>query len=272
MLKKMLVVAVIAGAAVFAVKSARNGRLHIPAKVEAGMAKLQDWAEGNDSVERKIAQLRKDAEYLDKDMYKLIDQLSEIRVDVRRLQKQATEQRAAVAAEHKALVARGEALRDGTEKVSIRDAAALAEAKEALKRDVTRHLDAKRTLEATERTLASKEKSQGLVESQLATLKAKKGEVKARIDEAEAKMHALKLAQMESKYQRDNTRLAKIKAELDALDRMLDIGGERLKLAPLAASTGDKATGAGESVEEIMAPLAGEKKPAGDTAAGNAIE
>lgn len=271
MLKKMLLVAIIAGAAVFALKSVRSGHVAIPAQVEAGMAKLHDWAEGNDSIERKIAKLRKETGYMTRDLEATRSKLAEAIVNARETSRDAVALRETVANEHRALVARGEALKDGTEKVSTRGAAALVEAKESLKADVARHLDRKRQLDNLEKTLVSQERVKGLLEAQLDSLKRKQGEVKAQIDAAEAKLHELRLAQMESKYQSDDTRLAKIKEELRDLNRTLDIKAEELKLAPAVYEEG-KPAGKAESVEDIMAPLTGEKKPAGDKDAGKAIE
>lgn len=271
MLKKMLMVAVIAGAAVFAVKSVRQGHVALPAKAEAAVNRLHDWAEGNDSIERKIAKLRKEAGYMTRDLEGTRSKLAEAIVNARETSRDVVAMKETVGKEHTALLARGEGLKDGTEKVSTRGAAALAEAKEQLKADVNRHLDRKRSLEALEKTLASQEKIKGILETQLDTLKRKQSEVKAEIDRAEAKLHELRLAQMESKYQSDDTRLAKIKAELRELNKTLDVKAEELKLAPTVYEDG-KVSGKSESVEEIMAPLTGDKKSAGEKAADKSIE
>jgi chromosome segregation ATPase len=265
----MLMVAVIAGAAVFAVKSARNGHIHLPAKVQAEVSRLHDWAEGNDSIERKIAKLRKEAGYMTRDLEGTRSKLAEAIVNARETNRDVIALRDTITKEHKDLVARGEALKDGTEKVSTRGLT-LAEAKDQLRTDVTRHLDRKRQLELAEKTLATQERIKTSLENQLDTLKRKQGEVKTQIDAAEAKLHELRLAQMESKYQSDDTRLAKIKAELRELNKALDVKAEELKLAPAVYEEG-KVSGKSESVEEIMAPLTGEKK-AGEKAADKAIE
>ena len=62
---------------------------------------------------------------------------------------------------------------------------------------------------------ASREKVKDGLEKQLEALKSQKSELTAAIDALEAEVTMVKLQQMESKYQTDNSRLAKIKADKD---------------------------------------------------------
>ncbi len=78
------------------------------------------------------------------------------------------------------------------------------------------------------------------------------------VDALEAQLNQLKLEQMKSKYQTDNTRLARIKEDLRALKMKVDVEREKLKLMPAAFDTPAAAT-SGKSVDDIMAPVTGSK-------------
>jgi hypothetical protein len=73
---------------------------------------------------------------------------------------------------------------------------------------------------------------------------------------------------MESKYQTDDSRLAKIKEDIRALRTKMDIEREKLKLLPSTLEP-SVTTYSSKSVDDIMAPLnapaktatTGEKKP-----------
>jgi hypothetical protein len=60
---------------------------------------------------------------------------------------------------------------------------------------------------------------------------------------------------MESKYQTDDTRLAKIKESLRGLRNKLDVEREKLKLTPKVYEAPTSPTGAEQTVDEILAPL-----------------
>jgi hypothetical protein len=63
---------------------------------------------------------------------------------------------------------------------------------------------------------------------------------------------------MESKYQTDDTRLAKIKESMRELRKKFDVEREKLKLMP-AALDGPVSTAGTKSVDDIMAPLSAPK-------------
>jgi chromosome segregation ATPase len=250
MFKKMLLVAVVAAVAVVGIKSMKGTNL--PAQIKDHVGR---WADAEDrSVEGKIAKLRRDAESMTKDLDKVRSQLATAIVNARDTGRDVTALRDRLAAEHRDLVARGERLK--TEPVST--AAAVA-AKERLKADVAAHVARKDRLAGMEATLATYERIRTTLEGQMEALKRKQGEVTEEINRAEAKFRELQLQQMESKYQQDDTRLAKIKAELRALNKSLDVRAEELKLAPVVhddARPAAAAVAAGETVDQILAPLA----------------
>ena len=143
----------------------------------------------------------------------------------------------------------------GTHKVG------LGTAKNDLAEGVGRHTANQKSLETMELTLASRERIREALEKQLETLKNKKNELNTGIDAIEADLTMLKLQQMESKYQTDDTRLAKIKESMRELQKKVAIEREKLKLLP-AALDAPIPSAATKSVDEIIAPLAAPAKPA----------
>jgi chromosome segregation ATPase len=101
------------------------------------------------------------------------------------------------------------------------------------------------------------------LEKQLDALKNQERELATAIDGLEAEVTALKLQQMESKYQTDDTRLSKIKEDIRALKTKIEIQREELKLLPGVFDTPATAT-SNKSVDDIMAPLAGAPAKSGE--------
>ncbi len=256
MFKKLLLVGVIAAVAVVGL---RGTKFFGYAKQE-----VASWREAIDDqipVEKKIAQMRKDVGALDKDIEKVKTELATAIVRVRDLTGETADMRVAVDAEQKAILARGEALKnaldgkpekDGTVKVN---AVSAAEAKDRLRRDVNL-LKAKRThLEGLEKALAQQERAKEILEKQFDEMRRQKEELKVQIDAVEAEYKALQLQQMESKYQTDDTRLAKIKESLRSLRNKLDVEKEKLNLTPKVHEAPVTSTTSAESVDDILAPL-----------------
>src|SRR5205814_2028167 len=102
--------------------------------------------------------------------------------------------------------------------------------------------------------------------TQLARLQSDQADLASRpetIDGLEEEVQALKLAQMESKYQTDDTRVAHIKEAIAKQKKRLDV--QRRELALLQDVMVPATTTPSESVDEIMAPLNGAKGGKADT-------
>jgi len=254
MFKKLLLVGVIAVAAVAVLKGTKFFGY---AKQE--VASLREAIDDQIPVEKKIAQMRKEVNALDGDIEKVKNELATSIVNVRDLTTKTAKVRAGVETEHQGLVARGEALKDATEKVKVGGAfVPVGEAKEQLKRDVQIHVKRKAQMETMEKMLSQQERIKETLEKQFDQLLRQKEELKAEIDAVEAEYKALQLQQIESKYQTDDTRLAKVKESLRGLRHKLDIEKESLKLTPKAIEGTSPAST--ESVDEILAPLTVTKK------------
>jgi chromosome segregation ATPase len=257
MFKKLLLVGVIAAAGVFVLKGTKFFGY---AKQE--VVSWKDWADDQVPVEKKIAQMRKEVVGLDGDLEKVKTELATSIVKVRELTAQSADQRAIVTSDQKQLQARGDAIRDAlaakpeadgkTVKVN---AISATEAKERLARDVNVWKSRKTHLDALEQSLAHHERIKATLEQQFDSLRTQKEDLKAQIDAVEAEYKALQLQQIESKYQTDDTRLARIKENLRSMRTKLDVEKEKLKLTPKVHEAPASTTGAEQSVEEILAPL-----------------
>ena len=85
-----------------------------------------------------------------------------------------------------------------------------------------------------------------------------KSDLDTAIDGLEEQVQSLKLTQMESKYQTDDTRVAQIKESIAKVNKRLDI--QRRELSLLQDTVIPSLALPTESVDDIMAPING--KPA----------
>jgi chromosome segregation ATPase len=249
LMKKLLLVGIVAGATVVAVKSTKVGG-HVRHEAEGLVA----WAESQVPVQKKIDKLRRDVRFLDKDIDRAASALAKEIVETRMLGQDVAAEQAALEKTRAGLLARGAELKDARKVGATDKPAPAADAKDRLKLDVARFEDAKRRLTANEKMLDLKERNKAILEGQLASLKTKKLELETAISQAETKFKELQLAQMESKFQTDDTRLARIKADLRELNKLLDIKAEELKLQPAVHEDAPKAS-TDESVDDILAPV-----------------
>lgn len=249
MFKKLILAGVIAAVAVAGLRSTSFFGY---AKQE--LTDAREWVEDQVPVQKKIEQMRKDVANLDRDVETVKDGLAREIVEVRDLTTTVGKLRASVETEHKGLVQRGVELKSATEYVSFgRSMIPVAEAKNMLEQDVRTHVARKQQLDSLEKTLAHRERIKETLEKQLDSMKKQKLELKSEIDAVEAEYKALQLQQMESKYQSDDTRLARVKESLSSLRKKLDIEKEKLKLAPRVYEP--ETPGISKTVDEILAPL-----------------
>jgi predicted nuclease with TOPRIM domain len=257
MLKKMIVLAVIGFVAVTAIGGTKLGS-YIRSEIRAA----RERAEENIPPEKEIARLRNEVKLLDKDIMTVVNQLARERVEVNQLKEKTDELAAKQEADKALLAARGKAINDATEQVTFGNRTlSIPVAKAELAEGVKRWTTNQKALESMQSTYASRVKIRDGLEKQLETMKNQKNELAAEVDRMEAELTALKLQQMESKYQTDDTRLAKIKEDLRKLKTKVDVEREKLKLMPAALEPAAPAS-SGKSVDDILAPLNGTAKPA----------
>lgn len=266
MLKKLLLVGAVAALAGVGL---RGTKLTGYAKSE--VHSLREWADDQVPVDDKIKAMRHEVAGLDRDVEGVRDQLAREIVDVRDLTARVNADRAQLERDKKNLIARGNDLKDKTEKVSVgRFVVPVAEAKEMLQRDVALHGKREQQLKSLETTLGHRERIRDTLAKQLDGMSRQKLQLKTEIDAVEAEIKTVQLAQIESKYQRDDTRLSSVKEALASMRKKLDIEREKLNLAPKVYEEGTVG-GSSQSVEDILAPLNG-SKPTPKADAGSKVE
>jgi chromosome segregation ATPase len=259
MIKKLIVLGVVGFVAVSAVKGSKFGSY-----IRSEIAALRSKAEANIPPEKEIARLRSEVKQLDKDIMGVVNQLAKERVEVNQLREKADELAAKQSKDKELLQARAAAIKAAAEQVTFGNRKlSVPAAKAELEEGVKRFTANQKSLDAIEAAIASRTRVRDTLEKQLETLKAQKAELAAAIDALEAELTALKLQQMESKYQTDDTRLGKIKEDIRALRTKMEVEREKLKLLPAALEEPAQPTG-NKSVDDIMAPLAAPRVPAGD--------
>lgn len=262
MWKKLLLVGVVAALAVGTIKTVKMVRQ----SGSDSVAELSDsiWGDDQVPVEKKIAAMRKETAKLDKDIDKVKNELAKEIVEVKELNGKVTETRAGVDAEHKLLAARGEQLKDATTKVKYGNSTlSVPEANARLTKDVDALLKRKKALEGMEKQLAKREEMRDAIKKQLDSLVRQQQEMKFEIDAVEAEYKNLQLAQIESKYQQDDSRLAKIKDDLRKLKKDLDVQKEKLNMAPIGR-TDEVTTESGRTVDDNINLLNGTKPETDD--------
>jgi len=254
MLKKLVVLAAVGFVAVSAVKATKIGSY-----IRSEIAALKEQAESNIPPEQEISRLRNEIKLLDKDLMTVVNQLAKEKVEVRDLKERADELRAKQSQDKELLQTRAEAIKKATEKaieqVTFGDRKmTIMAAKAELEAGVRSYTTSQKTLDSIDATVSSREKVKESLEKQLGTLKNQKTDLAAAVDGLEAELTNLKLQQMESKYQTDDSRLSKIKEDIRALKTKMDIEREKLKLLPSALEPSATAYSS-KSVDDIMAPL-----------------
>jgi chromosome segregation ATPase len=259
MLKKMVLLAVVGFVAVTALAGTKVGSY-----IRSEINEARKAAEDNIPPEKEVGRLRSELKMLDKDMMAVVNQLAQERVAVNQLQEKVNEVAGKQEGAKALLKDRAAAIKKaegqvvfGSRKLSVN------EAKEELAEGVKRFEANQKTLGTLEQTLAARTRVRDTLEKQLETLKNQKTELATSIDGLEAEINAVKLQQMESKYQTDDSRLARIKEDMRKLKTRLEVEREKLKLMPAALEPTAPPASSGKSVDEIIAPLGG-NKPAAD--------
>jgi septal ring factor EnvC (AmiA/AmiB activator) len=262
MIKKLIVVAVVGGLAVAAFKGTKWASYM--------RSEVRSWKEAaEDAVppEKEIARLRGEVKMLDEDTLKIVKQLARLQSDQsdltarlklldgkkaayrEKLDKQAVAVRAAEekakAGESKVLVAFGDVQYS------------LSVGKVRLKETVRDYTDTEKEIAHVRAKLDVQQRIIDKLEKQRLEMTRLKTDLDTAIDGLEEEVQTLKLAQMESAYQTDDTRVAQIKESIARQKKRLDV--QRRELALLQDTMAPAVPAATESVDEILAPVTGEK-------------
>lgn len=263
MLKKMVILGVIGFVAVSALSGTK-----LYSYVCSLARDARERAESKIPPEEEIKRLRNEIRKLDGDIVKVAEAWAVQDVEVEKLQPKVEAsirtQKAALAE----LKTRGERIKSSEGHVTFGTKTSTVEdAKAELERDASKYKSAQATLDLQQSTLANRIKARDGLKQQLDTMKAQKSELATAVDELEVQLIAHKAEQARSKYQTDDSRLAKIKEDIQNLKTKMsvetkkhkalqDLNGETPVAAPKAEPT--------KSVDDILGGLEPATKPAGE--------
>ena len=261
MLKKMVILAAVGFVGVTALSGTK-----LMSYIRSEVRSARQEAENSIPPEKEIERLKSEVGALDGDIKKVVHQLAKERVEVNNLKEKidgmVAKQSADVAKYDANLLALEKAEKAQTQQVSFGGAPlSLSAARLDLDQALTRLENNKKTITAHEALLANRTKVRDTLERQLEAMKYQKSELAQQVDAMEAELAALKLHQMESKYQTDDTRLARIKEDMQKLKTKVAIEREKLNLMPTVHETAPAAA-PGKSTEELKARRDALTKPA----------
>ena len=259
MLKKMVVVAAVGAVAFVAIRGTKVAS-YICSEVQA----VRQQAESSIPPDKEIARLKSEVEQLDGDIKKLVYHLAKERVEVNQLKERVDEMTAKQAKDLAAFDSRAAALekaeKSNTQQVSYGDrSVSLNDARRDLDSALNRLENNKKSIAAHESLLNNRIKVRDTLEKQLEAMKNQKSELANSVDAMEAELAALKLQQMESKYQTDDTRLARIKEDMQKLKTRVAVEREKLNLMPTLHDDALPATKTTESLKSRREALSGSK-------------
>jgi len=259
MLKKMVILAVVGFVAVTAIGGTKIGS-YIRSEIRAA----RERAEENIPHEKELARIRNEVNLLDKDIVTVVNQLAKERVAVRDLKKEVEALAATQGTEKERLATNAAAIKKAIEYVTLDNRTmSVAAATAQLEKDAERYAANQKSLASMQALLVSRTETRDALEKQLESMKNQKAELTNAVKALEARLALHKLKQTESKYQTDDSRLAKIKEDLRKLETKLDVEDEKLNLMPQAVGTPAGKAPSGKTVDQIMAPVTGEPaKPA----------
>jgi chromosome segregation ATPase len=263
MIKKLLIVAVVGGLAVAAVKGTKWASY-----VRSEVKSWRDAAEDAVPPETEIARLRGEVKNLDEDTIKIVKQLARLQSDQADLtaREKALETKKSQVAE--LLRSRESAMRDAEAKAKSGESNvkvtfgdqqfSLATGLLKLKETVRDYKDLEKELNHVHAKADTQQRIIDKLERQRLEMNRLKTDLDLAIDGLEEQVQSLNLQQMESKYQTDDTRVAQIKESIAKVNKRLDI--QRRELSMLQDAMPQAKTTPTESVDEIMAAL--KDKPA----------
>ena len=263
MLKKLIVVAVVGGLAVAAVKGTK-----FASYVRTEVKSWREAAEDAVPPEKEIERLRGEVKMLDEDTIKIVKQLARLMSDQSDLGNREKGLEAKKSQVSELMTSREVAVREAEKKAKAGEANVfvtfgdqkfslangLLRLKETVRdyREIEKELTHVRMKSDTQQRIVDKLDRQRLEMSRL------KSDLDTAIDGLEEQVQSLKLTQMESKYQTDDTRVAQIKESIAKVNKRLDI--QRRELSLLQDTVTPSIALPTESVDDIMAPING--KPA----------
>ena len=215
--------------------------------------------------EEEVRRIKHEVASLDKDIDKAKGSLAEENVEVRYLTKKVEELRSQTEKSRTAVEARGRALKENTDTRFVKfdgQRMDITKAKEILAADVAAHKSLDKEFKANEKMLAVRERTRGMAEQHLQALITEKAQLESDVLDLEALIKQVKVEQVQSKYQNDGTRMARVKEDLAKLKKRIEVQREKLHLT----KKWDRDSVENKSVDEILADLDGKGDKVDQTA------
>jgi len=215
--------------------------------------------------EEEVRRIKHEVASLDKDIDKAKGSLAEENVEVRYLTKKVDELRTQTEKSRTAVEARGRSLKDATDTRFVKwdgQTIDVAKAKERLASEVAAHKSLDQEFKANEKMLSVRERTRVMAEQHLQALITEKAKMESDILDLDALIKQVKVEQVESKYQNDGTKMARVKEDLAKLKKRIEVQREKLHLT----KKWDRTATENKSVDEILADLDGKGDKVDQTA------
>jgi chromosome segregation ATPase len=200
-------------------------------KMQVKWQQATQWMDSKVAPETKLQELRVHAGKIDKDIKKHLGTLAAMEVEYERLdanltvrKKQQADLREEIVAMNKALDSKEEPVIYGTKKYRQSELAMRLESK------VHDYELAKTEIKTKEQVLASKRQALESAHERINAMRVQKEELRATIASLEARIEALKVKQVNSLGDVDDTEIAKCKVLADNIDRQLAEEEKKLQL------------------------------------------
>ncbi|HJZ89466.1 MAG TPA: hypothetical protein VKE40_01250 [Gemmataceae bacterium] len=211
--------------------------------------------------EDEIRRIKHEVASLDRDIDKAKGALAEENVEVRYLTKRVDELRVSVEKSRSAVEARRDLFKGETSFIKWDGRnISTSKAKELLAAEVSNHKALNDEFKAQEKMLAIRERTRTMAEQHLQALVTQKAELETAVTDVEAEIKLAKIEQVQSKYQNDGSRMAKVKEDLAKLRKRIEIQREKLALTKKIDPTSVE----NKSVDEIFAELDSKGEKASD--------
>ena len=258
MFKKILVVGA-AGLLIAAVLTQTKVGKHLTRQWD----RAEQYLENQIPPEEEVARIKKEVASLDRDIDKAKGSLAEENVEVRYLSKKVDDLRAATEKSRTAVEARGRSLKEATDTRFVKSDGRSIEfgtAKGQLADEVRRHNTLEKEFKANEKMLAVRERTRTMAEQHLQALITEKAQLESDVLDLEALIKQVKVEQVQSKYQNDGTRMARVKEDLAKLKKRIEVQREKLIITKKV----DPDSVEHKSVDEILADLDRKAEATGD--------
>jgi chromosome segregation ATPase len=219
MCKKIGIAALAVVAGVFIMRSTYLG-----AYARTAWGKVKSTAKAQVPLEFQLESLRNEVAQLTPDMRSHCNAIAEEMVAVQNLRSEIADIRTNLERRKDSVRVMNQELKTGAEKIVYNGHTYRAERiREKLHRDLASCKRCADELKAREQLLEAKEKGLDAAREQLSSMKVQKEQLEVQIAQLEAEVKTLRVAQTQSNFQLDDSRLANIKAQLADIQSQLKV-------------------------------------------------